>query len=74
MYVHTNNAGAGTGSDNVDVMAHLTGFLSGFGLGVWLASRALPTGEKAQQRIAIVAVAVIALAWVTAFSAAAIYR
>ncbi len=66
--------GAGTGSDNVDVMAHLTGFLSGFGLGVWLASRALPTGEKAQQRIAIVAVAVIALAWVTAFSAAAIYR
>jgi len=66
--------GAGTGSDNVDVMAHLTGFLSGFGLGVWLASRALPRGEKAQQRIAIVAVAVIGLAWVTAFSAAATYR
>ena len=66
--------GAGTGSDNVDVMAHLTGFLAGFGLGVWLASGQLPRGEKAQQTIAIVAAGLIVAAWVSAFSAAATLR
>ncbi len=66
--------GAGTGSDNVDVMAHLTGFLAGFGLGVWLASSQLPRGEKAQQTIAIVAAGLIVAAWVSAFSAAATLR
>lgn len=66
--------GAGTGSDNVDVMAHLTGFLAGFGLGVWLASSQLPRGEKAQQTVAIVATGLIVAAWVSAFSAAATLR
>lgn len=66
--------GAGTGSDNVDVMAHLTGFLAGFGLGIWLASSQLPRGEKAQQTIAIVAAGLIFVAWVSAFSAAVTLR
>ncbi len=66
--------GAGTGSDNVDVMAHLTGFLAGFGLGIWLAVSQLPRGEKAQQTIAIVAAGLIVAAWVSAFSAAATLR
>jgi membrane associated rhomboid family serine protease len=66
--------GTGTGGDNVDVMAHLTGFLAGFGLGVWLAASQLPRGEKAQQTIAILAAGLIVAAWVSAFSAAAIFR
>ena len=66
--------GAGTGSDNVDVMAHLTGFLAGFGLGIWFAASRLPRGDKAQQIVAILATGFIVAAWVSAFSAAAIFR
>lgn len=66
--------GAGTGSDNVDVMAHLTGFLAGFGLGIWLALSRLPRGEKPQQIVAILAAGLIAGAWVSAFSVAATFR
>jgi membrane associated rhomboid family serine protease len=66
--------GTGTGSDNVDVMAHLTGFVSGFGLGVWLAASSIPSGERAQRIIAVGATLFIVMAWVAAFNAAAIYR
>ena len=66
--------GTGTGTDNVDVTAHLTGFLSGFGLGVWLAAGRLPFGRSAQRVAAGVASAVIALAWMSAVSMAALYR
>ncbi len=66
--------GAGTGSDNVDVMAHLTGFLAGFGLGIWFAFSALPRAEKTQQIVAILAAGFIVAAWVSAFSAAATLR
>ena len=66
--------GAGTGDDNVDIMAHLTGFLAGFGLGIWLALSQLPRGEKAQQTIAMLAAGLIVAAWVSAFSVAATFR
>ncbi len=66
--------GAGTGSDNVDVMAHLTGFLAGFGLGIWFAYSRLPRGDKPQQVIATLAAGLIVAAWVSAFSAAATFR
>ncbi len=66
--------GTGTGGDNVDIMAHLTGFLAGFGLGIWLAASQLPRGEKAQQTIAILAAGLIVAAWVSAFSVAATFR
>lgn len=66
--------GTGTGSDNVDVMAHLTGFVSGFGIGVWLAASRLPDGERAQRLIAIAAAGFVVVSWLTAFNAAAIYR
>ena len=66
--------GTGTGSDNVDVIAHLTGFVSGFGLGIWLSTRSLPEGEQAQRLIAIAAVGFIVMTWVVAFNAAAIHR
>lgn len=66
--------GTGTGSDNIDVMAHLTGFVSGFGLGVWLAAKGLPEGERAQRLIAIATAGFIVMTWVVAFNAAAIYR
>jgi membrane associated rhomboid family serine protease len=66
--------GTGTGSDNVDVMAHLTGFVSGFGIGVWLAASRLPEGERAQRIIAIASAGFVVVSWLTAFNAAAIYR
>ncbi len=66
--------GTGTSSDNVDVMAHLTGFVSGFGLGVWLAASRLPEGERAQRLIGISAAGFIVMTWVAAFNVAAIYR
>jgi len=66
--------GTGTGSDNVDVMAHLTGFGAGFAVGLWLAASQLPQGSKAQRVAASVAGGVILFAWLTAFNNAAIYR
>jgi len=66
--------GAGTGSDNVDVMAHLTGFVSGFGLGIWLAASSLPEGERVQRVIAIAVAVFIVSAWIAAFSTTALYR
>ncbi len=66
--------GTGTGADNVDVTAHLTGFIAGFGLGVWLAVSRIPQGQKAQQATALIAAGVIVLAWITAFSSAATFR
>ena len=66
--------GTGTASDNVDVMAHLTGFASGFGLGVWLAASRIPQGLKAQRFAATIAVGVIVAGWLAALGAAAISR
>ncbi len=66
--------GTGTGADNIDVMAHLTGFLSGFGIGVWLAASRLPLGLRAQQVSALIAGGFILVAWFAAFGMAAIYR
>ncbi|HEY5622706.1 MAG TPA: rhomboid family intramembrane serine protease, partial [Gammaproteobacteria bacterium] len=66
--------GTGTASDNVDILAHLTGFASGLGLGVWLAASRIPQGLRAQRVAAAIASIVIVASWVTALGAAAISR
>ncbi len=66
--------GTGTGDGNVDVMAHLTGFAAGFGIGVWLAASRIPEGVRAQQIAAAISACVLAGAWLAAFGAAVIAR
>ncbi|MGI9258847.1 MAG: rhomboid family intramembrane serine protease [Gammaproteobacteria bacterium] len=67
-------SGSGTGDGNVDVMAHLTGFAAGFGLGVWLAASRIPEGVRAQQLAAGISACMLLGAWLTAFGAAVITR
>ena len=67
-------SGSGTGDGNVDVMAHLTGFAAGFGLGVWLAASRIPEGARAQQLAAGIAAGALLGAWVAAFGVAVISR
>ena len=67
-------SGSGTGDGNVDVMAHLTGFAAGFGLGGWLAASRIPEGVRAQQIATIVSACVLLVAWLTASGAAVITR
>ena len=58
--------GSGVEGDNVDVMAHLTGFLSGFALGALMARLELPEGPEAQRFWGSIAIGGVVLAWMTA--------
>lgn len=58
--------GSGVEGDNVDVLAHLTGFGAGFGLGVLMARWQLPVDPDAQRWWGAVAVGAVVLAWMSA--------
>jgi membrane associated rhomboid family serine protease len=62
----------GTGDENTDVVAHLTGFAGGVAVALWAGRRGAPgAGRPAlQPTLGAVAVAVVALAWVLAFASA----
>ncbi len=53
----------GTGGENTDIVAHLTGFLAGLGAGALCASPVVPRGRQAQRAFAYGAAAMLALAW-----------
>ncbi len=57
----------GTGGENTDIFAHLTGFIAGFGLGVLLARFRIPRARQVQQAWGGAAVATLALCWILAF-------
>jgi len=61
--------GSGMEGDNVDVLAHLTGFVAGFGMGALMARLTLPEGPEAQRLWGAVAVGSLVLAWITALGA-----
>ena len=61
--------GSGMEGDNVDILAHLTGFLSGFALGAFMARLELPEGAEAQRLWGSIAIGSVVLAWITAFGA-----
>lgn len=62
--------GSGVEGDNVDVLAHLTGFIAGFGAGVALAAVKIPAEADAQRLWGAISVAALVLAWITAFGLA----
>lgn len=61
--------GSGVEGENVDVLAHLTGFVAGFGLGTLMAGLELPLGPEAQRLWGAIAIGSLVLAWLTAFGA-----
>ncbi len=56
--------GGGGEGGNVDIIAHLTGFIAGFGIGVLLALWKLPSGPRIQTYTGTAAVGLLVLAWV----------
>lgn len=58
--------GSGVEGDNVDILAHLTGFIAGFGMGVALAALELPRDPDSQKLWGAIGVSVLVLAWATA--------
>ena len=58
--------GSGVEGDNVDILAHLTGFIAGFGTGVALAAVELPRDPGTQKLWGAIGVSVLVLAWATA--------
>jgi membrane associated rhomboid family serine protease len=63
----------GTGDEKTDVVAHLTGFVAGLAAGAWAGRRggaAWAAPGPLQATLGLGALAVVALAWVIAFSAA----
>lgn len=60
----------GTGGENTDIFAHLTGFVAGFGIGALLDRVELPQSQRAQLLFGAGALGVLALAWLTALGAA----
>lgn len=58
----------GTGGENTDIFAHLTGFLAGFGLGAVLARVDLTRIPRIQPLSAIAATALLVLAWTLALA------
>ena len=54
----------GTGGENTDIFAHLTGFVAGFGFGLVLARWSVPRTPRWQVGYAATAVALIVTAWV----------
>jgi len=63
-------SGAGSESGTVDIMAHLTGFVCGFVLGVLAAVVSLPRHAGAQRFAAALAAGGLLLAWVLALGSA----
>jgi len=55
--------GGGGEGGNVDIIAHLTGFISGFAIGVVLALGNLPRRPRIQVYTGCAAVAILAIAW-----------
>jgi rhomboid protease GluP len=60
----------GTGGENTDVLAHLTGFAAGAAAGVAHATWRLPRRPVAQWVAGVASVALVAAAWVTALAGA----
>ena len=61
--------GSGVEGDNVDIMAHLTGFIAGFGIGAALAAVEWPRDADTQRLCGGIGIAVLVLAWITALGA-----
>jgi rhomboid protease GluP len=59
----------GTGGENTDVFAHLTGFVCGFGIGVLLARVRIPRDVGVQRLYGVAALSVVALAWIWGLAA-----
>jgi membrane associated rhomboid family serine protease len=53
----------GVGGENTDVLAHLTGFVTGLGTGWWLGRLTRIPGARAQWLLGLGALAVIVVAW-----------
>jgi len=62
--------GSGVEGDNVDILAHLTGFIAGFGAGAALATVEIPREPDAQRTWGAITVATLVLAWITALGTA----
>lgn len=60
----------GTGGENTDIFAHLTGFAAGFGTGALLARIAVPRAAAAQAAFGAAALAIVAGAWALGIAAA----
>jgi len=58
----------GTSGENTDIGAHLTGFVCGFVLGIWIAAFGSPRSIRAQWICAAAALSVVAGSWVLALS------
>ncbi|NIW24622.1 MAG: rhomboid family intramembrane serine protease [Gammaproteobacteria bacterium] len=56
--------GGGGEGGNVDIIAHLTGFIAGFSVGVLLALRKPPSDGRIQTYTGTVAAGIIAVAWI----------
>lgn len=57
----------GTGGEQTDVLAHVTGFVSGLGLGLWAAGRNIRyLGRIGQKLCAIAALTILMVAWAAA--------
>lgn len=59
----------GTGGENTDIFAHLTGFVAGFALGTVLARVAIPSAARVQAGFGALALAVLCVAWAVALTA-----
>ncbi|MDD9996424.1 MAG: rhomboid family intramembrane serine protease [Rhodospirillaceae bacterium] len=57
--------GSGVEGDNVDILAHLTGFVAGFGIGVALAAVDLQRDPGTQKLWGAIGVSALVLAWAT---------
>ena len=62
--------GSGVEGGNVDILAHLTGFIAGFGIGAALAAVEIPRDPDAQRLWGGISAVVLALAWITALGTA----
>jgi len=62
--------GSGVEGDNVDILAHLTGFIAGFGAGAALATVEIPREPDAQRTWGAITVAALVLSWITALGTA----
>jgi membrane associated rhomboid family serine protease len=60
--------GGGVAGGNVDIMAHLTGFVAGIVIGILLARREPPRQPHAQQLAGTSTVAILTLAWLWGFA------
>ena len=58
----------GAGGETTDVLAHLTGFLTGALAGIALATRAQPFAGTVQTLCGLIALASVALAWAFAIA------